>query len=130
MAVLARVGWVEGRFAQSPVTAPGRQHADKHSEFFRLVHNKVYVTKICLIGFGGVTIDKWQITIRIRNGQPAELRQDYGLNYREALLRTIRQILRGFLAVQAMKQFPGSITQVEEWLATLILKVTTVGRDF
>jgi hypothetical protein len=69
---------------------------------------------------------QWQVAIRIGNGQPAQLGQQDGLNYREAFLRAVGQILRCFFSVQTMEQFPGRVSEIEEWLAAFILKVTPI----
>ena len=88
------------------------------------------MAKVRLIGLRRVAIRQRHIAIGIRNGQPAELRQDDRLNHREALLRAIRQVLRGLFPIQTMKQFPGRVAQVEERLAILVLEVAPVLGDF
>src|SRR5262249_11193378 len=64
-----------------------------------------------------------------RNGQPAELRQDHGLNHREAFLRAARQILSGLFTIQTMEQLPGRVAEVKEWLAVFVLQVSAILGD-
>src|SRR6266498_3845711 len=47
--VLAGGCWGKDRLACGPVTAPARQHSDKHPELFCLVHDEVYMSEIRLI---------------------------------------------------------------------------------
>jgi hypothetical protein len=77
-----------------------------------------------------VAIQQWHLATGIRNGQPAEWRQDDGLNHREALPRAIRQVWRGLFPIQTMEQLPGRVAQIEERLAILVLEVTPVLGDF
>jgi hypothetical protein len=53
--------------------------------------------------------------------------QGHGLDDRKTLRGAIAQVMLRFLAVQAMKQFPGRIAQVKKRRAVVVFQVTVVG---
>ena len=46
-----------------------------------------------------------------------QLRQDNGLDNGKSVVRAVLQIFRCFFAVQAMKKFPGGVSQPKEWFS-------------
>src|SRR5262249_7036075 len=92
----------------------------------------VYIAEKVLVQTGGIAVDERRHADEgnrpvgmLRVQPPKNIRLDDG----EPLTGPVLQVLLDLRAVQALKQQPGGVAQVEEGFAVLILQVASVRAD-